>query len=238
MSSLEEVTKVNGATMGSHSQQQQQQQQQTQQGGQIKAERSMNNLIDGFLSGTTALSTVQSAARVMGSGSTTDNGEGVDEYYNKILGDNSDGRKTRTGDGAFGIADVFSGRGLANRRSKLIQFQRLNLRNNGWSEMPLTEEEEGRMTPLVKALPSSQKAAEKKKNGNEGEENSTKITTALATLEKDMAILDNLASLQPQLSGTEVSLLLGAVVASGMGPIFFPGTSVTELLAPAAAACE
>jgi hypothetical protein len=64
------------------------------------------------------------------------------------------------------------------------------------------------------------------------------ITTALRTLEKDMAILDNLASLQPQLSGTEVGLLLGAIAASGVGPIFFPGTSVTEVLAPAAAACE
>lgn len=62
------------------------------------------------------------------------------------------------------------------------------------------------------------------------------ITTALRTLEKDMAILDNLASLQPQLSGTEVGLLLGAIAASGVGPIFFPGTSVTEVLAPAAAA--
>ena len=67
---------------------------------------------------------------------------------------------------------------------------------------------------------------------------STLITTALETLEKDMALLDNVASSQSQLSGTEVGLLLGAVFASGVGPIAFPGTSVTELLAPAAAACK
>lgn len=105
------------------------------------------------------------------------------------------------------------------------------------------------MTPLVAALPSTQKNAAKgtdngKKNDilstsnrtPKSKKDQTLITTALQTLEKDMAILDNLASLQPQLSGTEVGLLLGAVVASGIGPIAFPGTSVTEVLAPAAAA--
>lgn len=69
-------------------------------------------------------------------------------------------------------------------------------------------------------------------------DDTTLIATALETLERDMALLDNVASQQSQLSGTEVGLLAGAVVASGIGPIVFPGTSVTELLAPAAAACE
>jgi len=73
---------------------------------------------------------------------------------------------------------------------------------------------------------------------SEYKKDSTLITTALETLEKDMALLDNVASSQSQLSGTEVGLLLGAVFASGVGPIAFPGTSVTELLAPAAAACK
>ena len=123
------------------------------------------------------------------------------------------------------------------------------------------EEEGGRMTPLVAALPSTQKNAAKindnkgknkngSKNNNDNnilstsnrtpksKKDQTLITTALQTLEKDMAILDNVVSLQPQLSGTEVGLLLGAVVASGIGPIAFPGRSVTEVLAPAAAACE
>ena len=77
-----------------------------------------------------------------------------------------------------------------------------------------------------------------KKTAAAGGRDRALITTALRTLEEDMAILDNLASLQPQLSGTEVGLLLGAIAASGVGPIFFPGTSVTEVLAPAAAACE
>ena len=75
-------------------------------------------------------------------------------------------------------------------------------------------------------------------NNNSNAKDQALIATALRTVEKDMSLLDNLASLQPQLSGTEVGLLLGAVVASGLGPIVFPGTSVTEVLAPAAAACE
>jgi len=75
-------------------------------------------------------------------------------------------------------------------------------------------------------------------NNNNNKQDQTTITAALKTIENDMAILDVLASLQPQLSGTEVGLLLGAIVVSGVGPIFFPGTSVTEVLAPAAAACE
>ena len=73
---------------------------------------------------------------------------------------------------------------------------------------------------------------------NKKDDDTTLITTALKTLERDMALLDNVASQQSQLSGTEVGLLAGAVLASGIGPIVFPGTSVTELLAPAAAACE
>jgi hypothetical protein len=73
-------------------------------------------------------------------------------------------------------------------------------------------------------------------NNNNNNNDPTTITTALQTLERDMTILDNLASLQPQLSLPEVGLLLGAVAASGIGPIVFPGTSVTEVLAPAAAA--
>ncbi|KAL3772870.1 hypothetical protein ACHAWU_000527 [Discostella pseudostelligera] len=73
-------------------------------------------------------------------------------------------------------------------------------------------------------------------NNNNNKQDQTTITAALKTIENDMAILDVLASLQPQLSGTEVGLLLGAIVVSGVGPIFFPGTSVTEVLAPAAAA--
>ncbi len=61
------------------------------------------------------------------------------------------------------------------------------------------------------------------------------ITTALLILEKNMLLLDNVASSQ---LGTEVRLLLEAIVASGVRTLFFPGTSVTEVLAPAAAACE
>jgi len=85
---------------------------------------------------------------------------------------------------------------------------------------------------------SSKSTSSSKSFKSEYKKDSTLITTALETLEKDMALLDNVASSQSQLSGTEVGLLLGAVFASGVGPIAFPGTSVTELLAPAAAACK
>ena len=100
------------------------------------------------------------------------------------------------------------------------------------------------MTPLVGILQKSAKDRSRNKsttnnnNNNKQQQDQTTITAALKTIENDMAILDVLASLQPQLSGTEVGLLLGAIVVSGVGPIFFPGTSVTEVLAPAAAACE
>jgi hypothetical protein len=98
---------------------------------------------------------------------------------------------------------------------------------------------------LINALPSNNQSSgqNNKKRGrrstdNKSDDRPTTISTALQTLERDMTILDNLASLQPQLSLPEVGLLLGAVTASGIGPIVFPGTSVTEVLAPAAAACE
>ncbi|KAL3793807.1 hypothetical protein HJC23_006167 [Cyclotella cryptica] len=123
--------------------------------------------------------------------------------------------------------------------------------------------EGGVRSALIAALPSNKRQAEEeeekekvirrrngganRKNSKRGQifkiiksedtnDNPTTITTALQTLERDMSMLDNLASLQPQLSAAEVGLLLGAVVASGIGPIVFPGTSVTEVLAPAAAA--
>lgn len=62
------------------------------------------------------------------------------------------------------------------------------------------------------------------------------IATTLKTLERDMSLLDNLVSSKITLSKTEFSLLFGAILTSGMGPIVFPGTPMTELLAPAAAA--
>ena len=106
------------------------------------------------------------------------------------------------------------------------------------------DEYNSRMTPLVGILQKSandrsrNKSTTTNNNNNKQQQDQTTITAALKTIENDMAILDVLASLQPQLSGTEVGLLLGAIVVSGVGPIFFPGTSVTEVLAPAAAACE
>lgn len=209
-----------------------------------KRERPLSDSI-----GYRALSTVQSLARVVGSdaGVRQDIGEGM----GAVLEDEEDIDGFNRG--AVGIAGVFSGKGPASRRTRVIEWQRRNLsdvRREVASYTPemLDEgaggnveggngganaggEEGGRMTTLVDALPSSQKATRSSEKKDQ-----TLIATALQTLEKDMALLDNLASSQPQLSSTEVGLLLGAVLASGMGPIFFPGTSVTEVLAPAAAA--
>lgn len=105
------------------------------------------------------------------------------------------------------------------------------------------EDTNDRMTPLVGILQqraTARRRGKRTKNNvsNDTKQDQTTISAALKTIENDMAILDVLASLQPQLSGTEVGLLLGAIIVSGVGPIFFPGTSVTEVLAPAAAACE
>lgn len=231
--------------------------------------------LDSFLSGNVALSTVQSLARVVGSGGNDLINEGSMDNNSKMMGVEEDVETDGFNKGAFGIANVLSGRGPSSRRSRLIKWQRQNLRsarreiataslnynNNGGDEInqgrverqakDANNNNDGRMTQLVNALPSSQHAASSAESSNKNmdrnsnnilqpnsKKDQTLITTALQTLEKDMAILDNLASLQPQLSGTEVGLLLGAVLASGMGPVLFPGTSVTEVLAPAAAACK
>jgi len=194
--------------------------------------------------GYTALTSVQTLASVVGSAGN----DIVNDPNNNIsnYGDNDD--MDGFNKGAFGIANIFSGRHTKSRRSKLIAWQRQNLSDVRREIVGRSNAlESSRMGPVIAALPSSQKAnsanaAKKKKgDGNIGQEMNSKkdqtlITTALQTLEKDMALLDVMASLQPQLSGTEVGLLLGAVVASGLGPIAFPGTSVTEVLAPAAAA--
>jgi hypothetical protein len=141
----------------------------------------------------------------------------------------------------------------ASSRAEFLDWQRQSLREVRKEVGTLDVGGEVRST-LIKALPTNKKlnGKEGKHNGDKGIKNSsngskatrqnsdtndpTTISLALQTLEKDMSILDNLASLQSQLSPAEVGLLLGAVVASGIGPIVFPGTSVTEVLAPAAAA--
>jgi hypothetical protein len=155
-----------------------------------------------------------------------------------------------------GIGEKF---GSNSTRSEFINWQRENLRevrrDVGKGTLLQSRDTEkssdresdakGVRKMLINALPSNNQSSgqSNKKRGsrstdNKSDDRPTTISTALQTLERDMTILDNLASLQPQLSLPEVGLLLGAVTASGIGPIVFPGTSVTEVLAPAAAACE
>ncbi|KAL3778758.1 hypothetical protein ACHAWO_011412 [Cyclotella atomus] len=153
-----------------------------------------------------------------------------------------------------GIGEKF---GSNSTRSEFINWQRENLRevrrDVGKGTLLQSRDTEkssdresdakGVRKMLINALPSNNQSSgqSNKKRGrrstdNKSDDRPTTISTALQTLERDMTILDNLASLQPQLSLPEVGLLLGAVTASGIGPIVFPGTSVTEVLAPAAAA--
>lgn len=247
-------TSFNGETNGGEKNNAREQQQQQQQ---------KQTIVDVLAN--TALSTVTSFARVVGSASPDGDGDS-----DLLLNDEKYGVADGYTTGANGIVNVFSGSlfrgrmGPASRRSRLIRSQRRSL-NDGLrqhrgmvnrvlgdnaggtgaaegsggggataaSARGAADENEGRMTPLVAALSSAPAPAAP---GARPDEDSTLITTALQTLERDMAFLDNEASLRPQLSGTEVGLLLGAVLASGVGPIAFPGTSVTELLAPAAAA--
>ena len=132
------------------------------------------------------------------------------------------------------IAALPSRRRRANRRrSSSSVGSKVEESSSDTSQQPKSKKGNKESSSSTKSSSSSSKSFK-----TEYKKDSTLITTALETLEKDMALLDNVASSQSQLSGTEVGLLLGAVFASGVGPIAFPGTSVTELLAPAAAACK
>merc|ERR1719401_1183500 len=184
-----------------------------------------------------ALSTVTSLAQVVGSAvgsASPDEDEGRDLLLDDEEFDVADGYTN----GANGIVNVFSGSlfrgrmGPASNRSQLIRDQtrslktglqqhrsRVNRVEGGLGKLEgsrssgaaaakargVVDSNEGRMTPLVAALPSSPPTAAP---GAKSDKDSALITTALQTLEKDMAFLDNVAALQPQLSGTEVGLLL------------------------------
>lgn len=167
--------------------------------------------------GYTALSSVQSFARTVGSANTDNNNEGTFG-----LKEEPDGYTK----GAFGIANVFSGREPSSRRMRFIKWQRQSLSGIRRDVMGAAEEDgRGGVSPLVAALPSSQKAALERQQLQ-------RSADASDSQQRQSGSSAN----SKNLSGTEVGLLLGAVVASGMGPILFPGTSVTEVLAPAAAA--
>jgi len=132
---------------------------------------------------------------------------------------------------AAGGGDPGGGGGKGrSSRARLIQWQRDGLRSVR-REIADTSDLDSRWSQ-VRGRSAAAAAAGERKGGKEEDS----VSTALATLERDMSMLDNLASLQPQLSVPELAALVGAVVASGLGPVAFPGTSVSEALAPAAAA--
>jgi len=64
------------------------------------------------------------------------------------------------------------------------------------------------------------------------------VLGALANLERDMQMLDDLAGSKPQLSPLEITLLTLSIIAASSGPIISPteGYRISEVLAPAAAA--
>jgi len=63
------------------------------------------------------------------------------------------------------------------------------------------------------------------------------VASAVESLEKDMENLDSFAEQKSQLSGVELGLLTGSILAAGSGPILFQDSmKIVEVLAPAAAA--
>lgn len=62
------------------------------------------------------------------------------------------------------------------------------------------------------------------------------VWSALANLELDMQLLDNMAGQQPQLTALELTLLSLSVAAAASGPFIFGG-ALTEFVAPTSAAC-
>lgn len=62
------------------------------------------------------------------------------------------------------------------------------------------------------------------------------VWSALANLELDMQLLDDMAGKQPQLTALELTLLSLSVGAAASGP-FIMGGALTEFLAPTSAAC-
>ena len=63
------------------------------------------------------------------------------------------------------------------------------------------------------------------------------VWSALANLEVDMQLLDNMAGQQAQLTALELTLLSLSVGAAASGPFLFGG-KLTEFLAPTSAACK
>ena len=124
--------------------------------------------------------------------------------------------------------------GGAGRRARLIQWQRDGLRSVRREIVGATDLDA--RWSQVRSGPAGTTSGEDDGGGTSGRDGEDSVSTALATLERDMSMLDNLASLQPQLSVAELAALVGAVAAAGLGPVAFPGTSVSEALAPAAAA--
>lgn len=70
-------------------------------------------------------------------------------------------------------------------------------------------------------------------SNSEKEKNTSVVLKALASLERDMAMLDNVTGQRSQLSVLEISLLAGSVIAAATSPIF---GNIGHVLAPASAA--
>jgi len=71
-------------------------------------------------------------------------------------------------------------------------------------------------------------------NGSGNAKNTKVVLKALASLERDMSMLDNLTGQESQLSLFEVSVLIGTVVAAAGSPLL--PAQIAEVLAPASAA--
>ena len=221
------------------------------------------NLFTDIIRGRTALTLVSSLARSMGD-FTTQQEERDEEYDDKdrntISGfnkgaygianvffsssasssDQSENKQSRRMSGLDGVTTTEdydrSQKSKGGRMTQLVNALQSSSSPSSSSRRQRDRQVESRQQTIITSQQQQRQQQEPRSNNNNTKKDKTLITSALLTLEQDMTLLDNMASSQPQLSGTEVGLLLGAIAASGVGPIFFPGTSVTEVLAPAAAA--
>ena len=84
---------------------------------------------------------------------------------------------------------------------------------------------------------SSQRGSNRRPTVSSNSKRDEQVWAALSNLELDMQLLDNLAGQKPQLTALELVLLSVSVTAASSSP-WILGGRLTEVLPPAAAACE
>ena len=97
--------------------------------------------------------------------------------------------------------------------------------------------EKGTSQRLMLPDSSSQRGSNRRPTVSSNSKRDEQVWAALSNLELDMQLLDNLAGQKPQLTALELVLLSASVTAASSSP-WILGGRLTEVLPPAAAACE